>query len=512
MLQGSTFNQRYRLLGPLGEGGMAVVYRAEDTLLGRPVAVKVLREQLARDESFLSRFQAEARAAASLSHEHIVAIYDVGYDAGHHYIVMEYVDGPTLKELIAKSAPFPVGRAVEIAAQVLSALDHAHRRGIVHRDVKPHNVLLTADGRAKVTDFGIARLATAAALTQTGEVFGTAYYLAPERASGREATAAADVYAVGILLYEMLTGRLPYTGDSPVEVALKHLQQEPTPPRRLNPAVPAGLEDVVLRAMAKDPAQRFGSAAEMHQTLLAYERAAADTTAALTPGARRTAAAVAGIGGYAAQAAAPARKPGARGFNWLMALLFLATLTLLALLFPVGRLFYDAYLGPLLAQPPSATVPAATSATPTHTPTLTPTPSPTATATPTPTTTPTPARPEWMRFEVAKVVRREEKDNKRRLDEVRGEILDAQGKPVPGLRVKIETADGRWQAFRPRENIDEADGYFRFDQLNPGRYQVTIIDEHGRPISETASDLATDDVDEKFKGYIVWHVTFRQIR
>ncbi len=516
MLDGALLNKRYRLLALLGEGGMAEVYRAEDLLLGRQVAVKLLREQLARDQSLLTRFRDEARAAASLSHPNIVAVYDVGYDLGRHFIVMEYVDGPTLKDLLRQAAPFPVARAVELAMQVLSALDLAHRRGIIHRDVKPQNVLLTADGQAKVTDFGIARLATAAALTQTGEVFGTAYYLAPERASGQEATAAADIYAVGILLYEMLTGKLPFTGDSPVEVALKHLQQEPDPPGRLNPAVPAGLEQVVLRAMAKDPALRFPSAADMRQALAAYQQAAADTTAPLVLGSPQPAAVASGSRSAAAAAAAE-RPRRARGFNWVMLLLVVATLSLLVLMASLASLFYEAFLQPLgspsffAAATPSPTA----SATPTPTPTATTTPTPTATptATRTPTVTPTPPYPAWLRFVVAGTQRRLERDPKIRLGEVRGRILDQQGRLVPGLRVKIESSGG-WVAYRPRQDVpsDVADGTFRFDQLNRGRYKVTIVDENDRPISQTAENLVTDDVDDDFKGYVIWEVTFQQVQ
>lgn len=516
MLEGALLNNRYRVQSLIGEGGMARVYRAEDSVLGRTVAVKVLREHLARDQGLLARFRDEARAAASLTHPNIVAIYDVGVQDDLHYIVMEYVDGPTLKDLISTSAPLPINRAVALALQILSALDLAHRRGIVHRDVKPQNVLLTADGQAKVTDFGIARQIAAASLTQTGEVFGTAYYLAPERANGQNATAASDVYSVGVMLYEMLSGRLPFTGDSPIEVALKHIQQLPPSLQAANPSVPPALQAVVFRALAKDPSQRFASAGAMAQALQDYDRSSAATTAALSVVGRQAPAAAPAAAAVARQAP-PARKADARGFNWLLFLLLMATVMLLALLVPMGRLFYDAYLRPLLpagigvvdTATPTVT-PTVMTATPTPTGTATPVPSPT--VTPQPTVTPTPQYPAWMRFIVADDVRREViEDKKQQLSEVRGEIRDQNGNLVPGLRVKIES-EGGWTAERPRPGIDQADGTYRFDQLSPGRYKVTIIDENGQPISQTATDLVTDDLPWNFKGYTIWIVNFKQVQ
>ncbi|MHB1415422.1 MAG: protein kinase domain-containing protein [Chloroflexota bacterium] len=517
MADGLLLNNRYRLLAPLGAGGMATVYRGEDTLLGRPVAVKVLHDHLAHDKAFLARFHEEARAAASLSHPHIVGIFDVGEDAGRHYIVMEYVDGPTLKDLITQQGLFPVARTVEIAAQVLSALDLAHQKGLIHRDIKPQNVLVTADGQAKVADFGIARLMASSSFTQTGEVFGTPLYLAPERASGKEASAASDVYAVGVLLYEMLTGGVPFSGETPVEVALKHIQQDPLPPRHLNPAVPPRLEQVVLKAMAKDPALRFTTAAEMRQSLLAYEKLAADTTASLSLPAHPAGQAGAGAAGLAASLPAPA-KAKAGGFNWLMLVLLASTAVLVALTIAMGSLFYDAYLRPWLTNVPAPTVPAvvATSPTPTPSPTITvtPTPSPTTTpqATATPTATPTPQFPAWMHYIVVQRDVTQVKHPKQTLSEVRGQIVDQNGKLVPGLRVMIEAADGRWKEYRPRPGIDQADGTFSFDQLSPGTYKVTIVDDAGNALSQTAADLATSNLPDNFKGYVIWTVTFRQVQ
>ena len=516
MREGVLLNQRYRVLGLLGEGGMSTVYRAEDTALGRPVAIKVLREQLARDRAFLARFRDEARAAASLSHPNIVAIYDVGQDAGLHYIVMEYVDGPSLKDVVAREAPLPIDRATALAQQVLAALDAAHQRGIVHRDIKPQNVLLTRDGTAKVADFGIARQLAAAGQTQGGDVFGTAAYLAPERASGKEATAASDVYSAGVLLFEMLTGRLPFTGDSPVEVALKHVQEQPPPLHRFNPGVPAGLEAVVLRALAKDPSQRYGTAREMARALVEYERAA---TAVTTP-LKVMGGAMAPVLAAPARAAArpvpdaPGRAP---GFNWVIAILLVATITLIALLIPLGQLFYYGYLRPLLSPPPAATAapppqPTATLAlTPTATLTATPSPTVSPTATPVPSATPTPQYPDWMRFVATKGPPMLVSGDKKDPSEVRGRIVDQAGNLVPGLRVRIES-EGGWKAWRPRPNIDVADGTFRFDQLSPGRYRVTVVDKDDNPISQTADGLVTDNLPGNFKGFVIWEVTFKQVR
>ncbi len=510
MREGTLLNKRYRLLALLGEGGMAAVYRAEDTVLGRPVAVKVLRASLAKDQAFLARFRDEARSAAALSHPNLVATYDVGQDAGYYYIVMEYVDGPSLKEAIAKEAPLPVDRAVGLALQVLAALEAAHARGVIHRDIKPQNVLLTAEGQAKVADFGIARQVAAVAQTQGGEIMGTAAYLAPERASGNEASAASDVYSVGVLLFEMLTGRTPFTGDNPVEVALKHVREEPPSPRRFNPAVPPLLEAVVLRALAKDPTQRYRSAKEMARALLEYQSGAAAVTAPIRLGGGATAAALPGQT-RAAHRPAPAARP-ARGFNWIVAVLLLATAVLLALLVPLGQLFYASFLRPMLAPTPAIT--AAPAPQPTDTPTITVTATATLTPSPTatqlPTATPTPPFPAWMRFILADRNEIPISTGSAALSEIKGQIVDSRGRLVPGQRLRIE-ASGGWKEYRPRPGIDVADGTFRFDQLSPGRYSVTIVDQNDQPISETAADLVTDNVPPGFKGYVSWNITFRQL-
>ncbi|HEY8497173.1 MAG TPA: Stk1 family PASTA domain-containing Ser/Thr kinase [Limnochordales bacterium] len=258
---------RYRIQAKIGDGGMAVVYRALDLLLHRPVAIKCLRPQFASDPEFLQRFMQEAQAAASLSHPNVVNIFDVGHAGDVHYIVLEYVQGRNLKEILREEGRLPPKRAAHIARSVARALEAAHRRQLIHRDIKPHNILITPEGRVKVTDFGIARAASAATLTQTGTVIGSVHYFSPEQARGGPVGPASDLYALGVVLYEMLTGTVPFRGDSPIAVALKHLEEEPVPPSGLVPSIPAWLERVVLKALAKDPAQRYASAEEMAQDL-----------------------------------------------------------------------------------------------------------------------------------------------------------------------------------------------------------------------------------------------------
>ena len=259
-------NGRYRVLRPLGAGGMASVFLAEDLRLGRRVAVKILHEQFASDPSFVARFEGEARMAAALSHPNIVQIYDVGHDNDRRYIVMEYVEGETLKDTVARQGALPVPRALAVIGGVLSALEFAHAHNLIHRDIKAQNILLTPQGAVKVTDFGIAREVgggAAPTLTATGMIIGTAQYFSPEQAQGRPATAQSDVYSAGVVLYEMLTGRLPFEGDNPFAVAMQQINGVPPRPTRLNAAIPPAVEAVVLRALAKDPAARFASARDM---------------------------------------------------------------------------------------------------------------------------------------------------------------------------------------------------------------------------------------------------------
>ncbi|MBU1751155.1 MAG: protein kinase [Chloroflexi bacterium] len=363
-------NGRYRLIELVGAGGMAQVYQARDTLLERPVAVKLLRPQYAADEPFLARFLQEARSAANLSHPNIVAVYDVGEDTlpgeatSRPYIVMEYVAGRDLKTLIQAEAPLSVARALDIGAQIALALAHAHDAGLIHRDVKPQNVLLTRDGRAKVTDFGIARALATSSISEAGVVLGTVHYLSPEQAAGDPATPLSDVYALGVILYEMLTGQLPFTGETPVAVAVKHLQEEPPSPRERNPLLPPPVEDLVLQAMDKDPARRFASAAEMAQALMAYRDLGYEATTAHRPVRR-------GRSRYGGS-----RRAGPR-LSWASAILGGALVGLLALAAAAVLLGWQAVQS---ANAPAASTPvAAASAIPAP-----PTPLPTATSQPRP--------------------------------------------------------------------------------------------------------------------------------
>ena len=276
---GTVIDGRYRVIAKLGSGGMADVYLAHDELLGRQVAVKVLQDRFAGDQQFVERFRREASAAASLSHPNIVAIFDRGSWDGTYYIAMEYLPGKTLKELVREEGPLPPSQAIEIAIQVLRAAAYAHRHGVIHRDLKPHNIILAEEGRVVVTDFGIARAASDGEITQVGSIMGTAQYLSPEQAEGGKVSEASDIYAVGVLLYELLTGTVPFQGDSAVAVALQHLSTPPRPPSLLNPAVPRQLDQVVLRALAKNPADRYPSAQSFIDALTAAGQTIALPTA-----------------------------------------------------------------------------------------------------------------------------------------------------------------------------------------------------------------------------------------
>jgi serine/threonine-protein kinase len=257
---------RYRVIKRLGSGGMADVYLVEDQQLGRRVALKLLYRHLAEDVQFVERFRREASSAAGLQHPNIVSIFDRGEWNGTYYIAMEYVEGHTLKEVIRERGPAPPEAASDILLQVLRAARFAHQRGVVHRDLKPQNVLIDLDGRVQVADFGIAR-AGASDMTETGSIMGTAQYLSPEQAQGRPVDARSDLYSIGIILYELLTGRVPFDGESAVSVALKQVSEAPIPPRELDPTIPPALEGVVLRALEKDPARRFQNADEFIEAL-----------------------------------------------------------------------------------------------------------------------------------------------------------------------------------------------------------------------------------------------------
>jgi beta-lactam-binding protein with PASTA domain/tRNA A-37 threonylcarbamoyl transferase component Bud32 len=276
----TVFSDRYEMVRHIARGGMAQVYLAQDLLLDRPVALKVLFPELSVDHSFVERFRREAKAAANLSHPNIVSVYDWGQGENTYFIVMEYVDGPTLSSML-RDGPLAPERAAVIAAAVAAALDFAHRRGVIHRDVKPGNVLIDQRNQVKVADFGIARaVGTSENLTQTGSVMGTATYFSPEQAQGYAVDPRSDVYSLGVVLYEMVTGQAPFSGDSPVAIAYKHVK-EPVPlPRQINPAVPPALESVILKAMAKDPADRYQSAEEMRADLARFASGEAVTAPA----------------------------------------------------------------------------------------------------------------------------------------------------------------------------------------------------------------------------------------
>ncbi|HCF89768.1 MAG TPA: Stk1 family PASTA domain-containing Ser/Thr kinase [Firmicutes bacterium] len=260
---GSILGNRYRILELVGEGGMALVYKAECSLLNREVAVKVLRPQYASDAEFVERFRREAQAAASLSHPNVVNIYDVGQQDDIHYIVMEYVRGENLKDIIRRNAPLPIHQALNISRQIAEALYHAHQNNIVHRDIKPQNILLTRDGRVKVTDFGIAKAISSSSVTQTGVVMGSVQYFSPEQARGIPAGHVSDIYALGCVMYELLTGSVPFKGDSPIAVALKHIQDNPVPPRQIRPGIPIAVEAIVMKALEKNKERRYQSAQDL---------------------------------------------------------------------------------------------------------------------------------------------------------------------------------------------------------------------------------------------------------
>jgi hypothetical protein len=292
---GRQIGGRYRLIAPLGEGGMATIWRALDEQLDREVAVKLLREQYSTDAGFAARFRQEARAAGSLSHPNIVPVYDYGTDDGSQFIVMQLVEGDDLATILRERGSLETDEAVRIALGVASALEAAHRRGLVHRDVKPGNILLTDDGDVKVTDFGIARAVAEASMTVTGTTLGSVHYFSPEQARGDEVTGASDVYALGIVLYEMLTGRRPFEGDSAAGVALKRLSEDPPPPGTFRP-VPSGLSAIVMRALQREPQDRFPDAGSFAEALRVWQK---------DPAAGAAAAGVAAAAGSQPPAAAP---------------------------------------------------------------------------------------------------------------------------------------------------------------------------------------------------------------
>jgi len=391
--------KRYELGEPIGEGNFSVTYRATDTVLGRDVAIKILRDQYASHEGFASRFENEARAAARISHPNVIQVFDYGRDDGTTYIVMQFVPGPSLKDYIREEGPLTVEEAVGFGRQMLDGLGAIHAAGIVHRDVKPQNVLLTDTHQVKVTDFGIARLGSAdAGLTEAGTAIGTAAYMAPEQASGGEITPSSDLYAAGVVLYEMLTGRLPFPGDNPVQVMYRHVNELPPPPRTINRAIPMALEAVIMKSLAKAPGDRYPTAQAMRDALLNPAAAAAAIRPPSHDPTERTA---------VSQAVAPAAAAGAppvgpppparpvasrgRGVPWhrIVPLLVFLLLALVIAAIVLASQGDDENKAPGVAASPTS------EATPTLTPTIestataTPTVEPTATVTPTPTPEPT---------------------------------------------------------------------------------------------------------------------------
>lgn len=267
IVKGSKINDRYQIIKTLGEGGMANVYLAHDTILDRNVAVKVLRGDLANDEKFVRRFQREALSASSLSHPNIVEMYDVGEDDGQYYIVMEYVDGMTLKQVLKKRGHLSVTEVVDIMLQVTDGMAHAHDAYIIHRDIKPQNIMILSNGMIKITDFGVATALNSTQLTQTNSVMGTVHYLPPEQANGKGSTIRSDIYSMGIMMYELLTGLVPYKGDNAVEIALKHLKEPLPSVRKFNSSIPQSIENVIIKATAKNPKNRYTDARAMHEDL-----------------------------------------------------------------------------------------------------------------------------------------------------------------------------------------------------------------------------------------------------
>ncbi|WAA13651.1 Stk1 family PASTA domain-containing Ser/Thr kinase [Fervidibacillus halotolerans] len=268
MLIGKRINERYKIIEMIGGGGMANVYLARDVILERYVAVKILRLDFANDEKFIRRFRREAESATSLVHPNIVNIYDVGEEADIYFIVMEYVEGETLKQYIQSNSPLPIEKTIDIMKQLVSAISHAHQNNIIHRDIKPQNILIDKKGNVKITDFGIAQALTSTTITNTNSLLGSVHYISPEQARGGMTTKKSDIYSLGIVMFEMLTGRVPFQGESAVSIALKHLQSEPPSPKQWNPHIPQSVENIILKATAKDPFYRYDDVLELEQDLL----------------------------------------------------------------------------------------------------------------------------------------------------------------------------------------------------------------------------------------------------
>lgn len=258
---GTILGGRYEILEVVGSGGMAIVYKAKDKLLDRCVAVKMLRDELQDDKDFVERFKAEARSAASLNHPNVVSVFDVGTDGDREYFVMEYIEGITLKEII-DTKQLGWKTACSYGVQIAGAIEHAHRKNIVHRDIKPHNIMITKDNVVKVTDFGIARAVTSSTIVRAGNVIGSVHYFSPEQASGGAVDFKSDIYSMGVVLYEMLTGKVPFDAENPVAIAKMHVDNQARPPMELNPEIPEAVNDIVLKAIAKQPSKRYQKSEE----------------------------------------------------------------------------------------------------------------------------------------------------------------------------------------------------------------------------------------------------------
>ncbi len=265
--KGQKINERYEIIKTIGEGGMANVYLANDTILDRKVAIKVLRGDLSNDEKFIRRFKREALSVSNLSHPNIVEVYDVGEEEGNYYIVMEYIDGKTLKQLLQKRGALTLTEVIDIMSQLTDGLAHAHEAYIIHRDIKPQNIMIEDNGLVKITDFGIAMALNSTQLTQTNSVMGSVHYLPPEQANGKGSTIKSDIYSLGILMYELLTGSVPFKGDTAVEIALKHMKEKIPSVRKQNPTIPQSIENIILKATAKNPKNRYDNVREMYNDL-----------------------------------------------------------------------------------------------------------------------------------------------------------------------------------------------------------------------------------------------------
>ncbi len=343
-------NKRYRLLTEIGAGKMAVVFRGEDTWRGRPVAVKVLRRTYVENEAFLARLHNQAQAVASLVHPHIVATYEVGQDGDCHYLVTELVEEPTLKELIRVGVPFSIERALDIIIQICTAVGYAHRLGLVHGDIKPQNVFVSADGRVKVADFGLARALSPASVVEGEIVWGTPHYFSPEQAAGENVSPTSDVYSIGVLIYEMLTGHPPFEAETDMGVALKHLREEPVPLRQLNPDVPLQVERIVRKVLAKEPAARYRTADQLGRILDSYRRLSEETPVVRRPTVARPQPRRVEPEEYEAVAKPPPHRVEPReyeeeekGRDWLAVFLGMVAVLAVLCLIPFVRLVYQRY-------------------------------------------------------------------------------------------------------------------------------------------------------------------------